>query len=110
MKFYCVYILRCNDESLYVGVTSNLERRVTEHNEGKYPNAYTHARRPVELVFYQDFTEPNQAIEFEKKIKKWSRVKKQALIDENYDELQRLSECRNETHYKNKEQKEENDM
>lgn len=110
MKFYYVYILCCSDNSLYVGVTSGVERRLMEHNAGKYPDAYTHSRRPVELVFYQEFTEPNQAIDFEKKIKKWSRVKKQALIDENYDELQRLSECRNETHYKNKEQKEENDL
>ncbi|GEL12405.1 putative endonuclease [Flavobacterium glycines] len=110
MKFYYVYILRCSDNSLYVGVTSDVERRLMEHNAGKYPEAYTHSRRPVELVFYQEFTEPNQAIEFEKKIKKWSRQKKQALIDENYDELTRLSQCRNDTHYKNKDEKEEKDL
>ena len=100
MKFYYVYILCCKDESLYVGITSDIERRVMEHNAGKYPDAYTHSRRPVVLVFYQDFTDPNQAIAFEKKIKKWSRAKKQALIDENYDQLQFLSECRNASHYK----------
>ena len=55
MKFYYVYILRCRDSSLYVGVTSDIERRVMEHNAGKYPDAYTHNRRPVTLVFYQDF-------------------------------------------------------
>jgi putative endonuclease len=98
MKFYYVYILKCNDNSLYVGITSDIERRVLEHNAGKYSEAYTHSRRPVELVFYQDFMEPNQAIEFEKKIKKWSRAKKQCLIDDNYDKLQKLSECRNVTH------------
>ncbi|MEL1240159.1 GIY-YIG nuclease family protein [Flavobacterium flavipallidum] len=110
MKFYYVYILKCADDSLYVGITSDIERRVLEHNGGKYPEAYTHSRRPVELVFCQDFTDPNQAIEFEKKIKKWSRAKKQALIDEKYDELQSLAECRNATHYKynlkNEEEKE----
>jgi len=100
MKFYYVYILKCNDNSLYVGVTSDIERRMIEHNAGKYPDAYTHSRRPVVLVFYQEFTEPNQAIEFEKKIKRWSRVKKQALIDDNFDQLQNLSECRNASHYK----------
>ncbi|MDP2088396.1 MAG: GIY-YIG nuclease family protein [Flavobacteriaceae bacterium] len=100
MKFYYIYILKCSDNSLYVGITSDIERRVMEHNAGKYPDAYTHDRRPVTLVFYQDFTEPNRAIDFEKKIKKWSRAKKQALIDENYDKLQYLSECRNATHYK----------
>jgi putative endonuclease len=100
MKFYFVYILLCKDNSLYVGITSDIERRVLEHNDGKYPDAYTHSRRPVILLFYQDFTEPNQAIEYEKKIKKWSRAKKQALIDSNFDKMQELSECRNATHYK----------
>ncbi len=100
MKFYYVYILKCNDNSLYVGITSDIERRLMEHNAGKYPEAYTHSRRPVALAFCQDFTNPNQAIEFEKKIKKWSRVKKQSLIDENFDKLQGLSECRNATHHK----------
>ena len=100
MKFYYVYILCCSDNSLYVGVTSDVERRLMEHNGGKYKNAYTHSRRPVTLAFYQNFTDPNQAIEFEKKIKKWSRAKKQALIDGDFDRLQSLSECRNATHYK----------
>ncbi|UFH35705.1 GIY-YIG nuclease family protein [Flavobacterium acetivorans] len=100
MKFYYVYILLCNDNSLYVGITSDVERRVMEHNAGKYPEAYTHSRRPVSLVFYQDFTDANQAIEFEKKLKKWSRIKKQALIDGDFDRLQNLSECRNATHHK----------
>lgn len=100
MKFYYVYILKCADNSLYVGITSDIERRVLEHNGGKYPEAYTHSRRPVELVFYQEFTDPNQAIYFEKKIKKWSRVKKQALIEGDFDSLQSLSECRNATHHK----------
>lgn len=102
MKFYYVYILCCRDNSLYVGVTSDVERRLTEHNAGKYPEAYTYIRRPVTLVFCQEFTEPNQAIEFEKKIKKWSRAKKQALIDGDFDRLQNLSECRNATHHKYK--------
>lgn len=68
----------CNDNSLYVGVASDIEHRVLEHNAGKYPDFHTHSRRPMTLVCYQDFTEPNQAIEYEKKIKKWSRVKKKA--------------------------------
>ena len=61
-----------------------------EHNAGKSQETYTHSRRPVILLFYQEFTDPNQAIEFEKKIKKWSRAKKQCLIDENFDKLQGL--------------------
>jgi len=59
MKFYYVYILRCKDDSLYTGITNDLERRVNEHNDGRLPNAYTFSRRPVKLEFYQDFMEPN---------------------------------------------------
>jgi putative endonuclease len=81
MKFYYVYILRCKDDSLYTGITNNLERRLNEHNDGMLTNAYTYKRRPVILEFYQEFTEPNQAIYFEKKLKKWSKVKKEALIN-----------------------------
>jgi putative endonuclease len=86
-----------------VGVSSNLDRRVMEHNMGKYEDTYTFKRRSVTLVWYQDFTEPNEAIYFEKKIKRWSRAKKEALIQDEYDLLPLLSECKNETHFKNKE-------
>lgn len=97
MKFYYVYILRCSDNSLYTGITNNLERRINEHNDGKLTNAYTFKRRPVKLVWFQDFTEPNQAIYFEKKLKKWSKIKKEALIEGDFDLIQTLAECRNAT-------------
>ena len=103
MKFYFGYILKCSDASYYVGITSNLDRRVTEHNTGKYTDAYTYSRRPVELVWCQEFLEPNQAISFEKKIKKWSRAKKEAVINGEWDLLPILAECKNETNSKNKE-------
>lgn len=102
MKFYYVYLLRCSDLSIYVGITSNLDKRIKEHQEGKSKKAYTFSRRPIKLEFYKTFTDPNQAIYFEKKIKKWSRAKKEALINGNFDKLQYLSECRNATHYKYK--------
>ena len=76
MKFYYVYILRCSDSSLYTGITNDLERRVNEHNDGKLSNAYTFKKRPVKLVWYQEFTEPNQAIYFEKKLKNGQKLKK----------------------------------
>ena len=98
MKFYYVYILRCSDDSLYTGITNDLERRLNEHNDGMLPNAYTYKKRPVVLEFYQEFTEPNQAIYFEKKLKKWSKVKKEALIKDDFDLLQTLAGCRNATH------------
>ncbi len=102
MKFYYVYILRCNDNLLYVGITNDLERRVNEHNNGKLPNAYTYKRRPVVLEWFQDFTEPNQAIYFEKKLKGCSKQKKEALIKGDFDMIETLAECRNATHHKYK--------
>ena len=98
MKFYYVYILRCKDNSLYTGITHDLERRLNEHNDGKLSNAYTYKRRPVTLEFYQEFTEPKQAIYFEKKLKNWYKAKKEALIKGNFDLIQTLAECRNATH------------
>ncbi|WP_038531780.1 GIY-YIG nuclease family protein [Formosa agariphila] len=102
MKQYYVYILKCNDGTYYTGFTSNLEERIQNHNSGKYKDAYTFKRRPVLLVFYESFFEPNQAIMFEKQIKKWSKSKKEALISGEFDRLQALAECRNATHSKYK--------
>ncbi len=102
MKLYYVYILKCSDETYYVGFTSNLEQRIMQHNIGTDSDSYTFKRRPVELVWCQEFVEPNQAIYFEKKIKKWSKAKKEAIINDNFDLLPLLSECKNETHFKNK--------
>ena len=94
MKIYFVYILQCNDDSYYTGVTSNLSQRLFEHSSGKYENSYTHSRRPVDIVFYCEFTDIEIAIDKEKQIKKWSRAKKKALINGNYDELPNLSKKR----------------
>ena len=63
---------------------------------------HTPTRRPLTLVFHEQFTDPDQAIYFEKKFKRWSKKKKEALIAGNYDLLQSLSECRNASHYKYK--------
>jgi putative endonuclease len=91
MKLYFVYILKCNDDSFYTGFTNNLDRRLYEHNAGLSKDSYTCDKRPVELVWYEMFTEPTQAILIEKKIKGWSRRKKQALIDEDWDKLVKYS-------------------
>ena len=102
MKTYFVYILKCSDNLLYVGVTNNIERRFEEHQKGLNKNCFTFKRRPLELLFNQDFNDIKQAIYFEKKIKKWSSKKKLALVNENFDLLEILSECRNVTHHKYK--------
>ncbi|MBP2831550.1 GIY-YIG nuclease family protein [Aquimarina sp. U1-2] len=91
MKISYVYILKCADTSYYTGVTSNLNKRLTQHKSGFYRDCFTYRRRPVELVFYAEFTSISMAIDTEKQIKKWSRAKKQALIDGDYDKLPNLA-------------------
>jgi tRNA/rRNA methyltransferase len=76
---FWTYILRCADGSYYTGHTEDLENRVADHQHGKFPG-YTHDRRPVELVWSQDFGTRIEALEAERKIKPWSRAKKEALI------------------------------
>ncbi|MEJ2637709.1 MAG: GIY-YIG nuclease family protein [Calditrichia bacterium] len=94
MKEYYVYIVQCRDNSFYTGITSNLTGRLAEHNQGQFPKCYTFSRRPVKLVFHQIFTDPLDAIRSEKQIKGWSRAKKQALIDGDWEELRSLSKSR----------------
>jgi len=91
MKTYYVYILKCIDKTYYTGITSNLTQRIQDHHLGKHPDAYTFYRRPLQLVFFCEFTNVNMAITTEKQIKKWSRVKKEALINDEYDKLPNLS-------------------
>lgn len=102
MKLYYVYILKCKDGTYYTGVTNDIERRLQEHRLGLDPDSYTYKRRPVELVFYEYFMEPEQAIMYEKKIKRWSKSKKEALIKGKWEDLKALSECKNDSHSRNK--------
>ena len=84
---YFVYILECSDETLYVGVTNNLDRRFVEHCEGIDEDSYTSSRRPLKLVYHEVFKYIDKAIAREKQLKRWSRKKKQALIDGALDKL-----------------------
>tara|TARA_R110002074_G_scaffold252503_1_gene424266 strand:+ start:140 stop:457 length:318 start_codon:yes stop_codon:yes gene_type:complete len=100
MKTYFIYILKCSDNLLYTGFTNNIARRFNEHQQGLNQNFFTFKRRPLELIFHQVFNDVEQAIYFEKKIKKWSSKKKLALANNNFGMLEILSECRNATHHK----------
>ena len=91
MKQYFVYILKCNDGSYYTGVTNNVERRFFEHQNGLLDGCYTHKRRPLEIAFLEEFCEINDAISREKQIKGWSRRKKEALIEGDFEKLVELS-------------------
>ncbi|MES2591200.1 MAG: GIY-YIG nuclease family protein [Bacteroidota bacterium] len=101
MKRYYVYILKCDDDSYYTGITNNINRRFAEHQSGIDKESYTYNRRPVELIYEMSFYEVTQAIAWEKKIKGWSRKKKEALIAENWDALKQASSCKNISHYEN---------
>ncbi|OUR94411.1 hypothetical protein A9Q87_01875 [Flavobacteriales bacterium 34_180_T64] len=100
MKLYYVYILKCSDGLTYTGITNDISRRLEEHQKGLINNCFTFKRRPIELIFQQEFNNVEQAIYFEKKIKNWSAKKKYALANGEFDMLQILSECRNATHSK----------
>ena len=91
MKRSYVYILECADQSYYVGLTTELERRMWKHQTGFYPNSYTASRRPVKLVYYCEFTNIIKAIKKEKQLKRWSKEKKEALINGDFDLLKKLS-------------------
>jgi putative endonuclease len=97
MKNYYVYIIECKDKSFYTGVTNSIEKRISEHNFGIDSNSYTYYRRPIKLVFSQYFTNIDDAIRAEKQIKGWSRKKKLALINDDFDLLKGLARCQNET-------------
>jgi putative endonuclease len=87
-------MLRCSDGSYYVGsARRGLDRRVSEHNEGLY-GGYTSTRRPVVLVWAQQFLIVTDAIAVERQIKGWSRAKKEALIRSDYGAVQLLSKRR----------------
>ena len=91
MKSYYVYILLCNDDSYYTGITNDLDRRIYEHETGYNINCYTYKRRPIKLVFNEMFSDVNQAIAFEKQVKGWRRAKKEAIINGDWHLLPELS-------------------
>ena len=73
---YFLYILECSDGTFYTGITTNLDRRVKEHNQSKLGAKYTKARRPVKLVYSKEFLNRSVASIEESRIKKLSRQEK----------------------------------
>lgn len=90
MTDFYAYILRCNDHSYYIGHTDNIEKRLAEHQDKKYAG-YTATRLPVTLVCLQTFQTRDEAFAAEKRIQRWTRIKKEALIAQNWDTLQKLA-------------------
>lgn len=88
-----VYILRCADQSYYVGSAENVSERVTRHNTGDGAE-YTNRRRPVVLMYSEVCPDRASAIRREQQIKHWSRAKKEALIAGDDVQLKNLSKSR----------------
>ena len=75
------YIVRCKDNTFYTGWTTNIEKRIEVHNSGKGAK-YTKSRRPVELVYFEEFNTKEEAMRREYEIKQMTRNKKEKLIGE----------------------------
>ncbi|MGN6400053.1 MAG: GIY-YIG nuclease family protein [Flavisolibacter sp.] len=91
---YVVYILACSDGSYYTGITNDLDKRLWQHETGFFPDCYTCHRRPVVLRWHEYVNGIDNATKREKQIKGWSRKKKEALIENNFNELKRLSQSK----------------
>jgi putative endonuclease len=94
-----MYILKCADNSYYTGSTKYLKKRIIEHQKGKGAN-HTKVRLPIILVYYEAFDRIDHAFYREKQVQRWSRKKKEALIENRHDELPKLAACNNNTHHR----------
>jgi len=90
MKPFFVYMLVCADESYYVGQTDDLDQRLAQHAAGTFPG-HTSTRRPVRLVWSQEMTTRDEALVSERRIKGWTRAKKEALIRGDWEAINRLA-------------------
>ena len=80
MSSYYIYILKCSDDTLYTGITTDIKRRIDEHNNSEKGAKYTKLRRPVTLAYSEESLNRSTASKREYEIKKMSRLKKLALI------------------------------
>jgi len=85
-----MYILKCSDGSYYTGSTVDLERRLSQHQNGEGAN-YTKKRLPVELVYFEEYSSIADAFYREKQVQGWSKKKKEALINGEYEDLKHLA-------------------
>lgn len=82
MPFYFVYLLQCEDKSIYTGITTDLKRRFKEHRDGIGSN-YTRAHKAKKILFSEKHKDRSEALQREAEIKSWGREKKLALINSN---------------------------
>jgi len=79
-NIWWVYFLRCNDNSLYAGVTTDIHRRIDEHNNSKLGAKYTRARRPVSLAYLEEASNKSIACQREYQIRHLTKAKKELLV------------------------------
>ena len=79
---YFVYILQCSDNSLYTGITNNLEKRLKMHNDKK-ASKYTRGRTPVKMVYFEEHIDKGSALKREYEIKQLTKDQKEKLINKN---------------------------
>jgi putative endonuclease len=92
MQGTSIYILRCADGSYYTGITRrSVEERVSEHAQGLIKGCYTESRLPVELVFSEHYERVDEAVAAERRIKGWSRGKKEAMMRGDFVALSALA-------------------
>ena len=84
VKAWWVYLLRCNDNSLYAGVTTDIKRRINEHNTSKLGAKYTRARRPVSLAYLEQVANKSIACKREYELRQLSKHKKEQLVDKYF--------------------------
>lgn len=97
-KVWWVYVVRCSDDSLYTGVTTDVSRRVKEHNSGPRGAKYTRSRRPVELKAFWPAGTRSEALKSEYAFKKYSRERKLEFI-RDYCGVCRTVSCECELRY-----------
>jgi len=85
-----MYILKCSDGSYYTGSTVDLERRLSQHQNGEGAN-YTKKRLPAELVYFEEYSSIADAFYREKQVQGWSKKKKEALMNGEYEDLKHLA-------------------
>ena len=90
---YCVYILRTVDDTLYIGVSGNLRQRIASHNSGKWAE-WIQGHPGARLVFAEPHPTLSSARRRENQLKRWTRVKKEALIAGDLAVLKNFSRCK----------------
>jgi len=91
MVTFYVYILECSDGSYYTGHTDNMDARMSQHNLGLFTTCYTYTRRPLKVLYVAEFGMRDQAFNAERQIKGWTRKKKRALVNGDFQLIKYLA-------------------